>query len=109
MKISMNEINGYSNNYDESKAKAFQKKAMLNGIGEKFKTVLKMLTDKSYNLKDSTKVALAGAIAYSVMPIDLIPDYIIGLGYIDDAIVLKLVLDKAKEEIERYKSLKINS
>lgn len=35
----------------------------------------------------SAKVILAGAIAYFVMPVDLIPDFIAGLGLTDDAAV----------------------
>lgn len=35
----------------------------------------------------SAKVILAGAIAYFVMPVDLIPDFIVGLGLTDDAAV----------------------
>jgi uncharacterized membrane protein YkvA (DUF1232 family) len=35
----------------------------------------------------SAKVILAGAIAYFVMPVDLIPDFIVGFGFMDDAAV----------------------
>jgi uncharacterized membrane protein YkvA (DUF1232 family) len=35
----------------------------------------------------SAKVILAGAIAYFVMPFDLVPDFIVGLGMADDAAV----------------------
>lgn len=35
----------------------------------------------------SAKVILAGAIAYFVMPVDLIPDFVVGLGFMDDAAV----------------------
>ena len=34
------------------------------------------------------KVVLVGALAYFVMPADMIPDLIAGLGYTDDGIVL---------------------
>jgi len=36
----------------------------------------------------SAKAILMGALAYFVMPADVIPDFIVGLGYTDDAAVL---------------------
>jgi uncharacterized membrane protein YkvA (DUF1232 family) len=38
-----------------------------------------------------------------VMPIDVIPDFILGLGWIDDAFVLATTTTKISEEISRYK------
>jgi uncharacterized membrane protein YkvA (DUF1232 family) len=54
-------------------------------------------------LKPSTWAVIAGAIAYVVMPIDVIPDFILGLGWIDDAFVLAATTTKISEEISRYK------
>ena len=34
------------------------------------------------------RVTLAGALAYFVLPFDVIPDFIVGLGYTDDAAIL---------------------
>jgi len=38
------------------------------------------------------KVLLAGAVAYTVSPIDLIPDFIPVLGHIDDLLVVPLLV-----------------
>lgn len=38
------------------------------------------------------KATLAGALAYFILPIDGIPDMILGLGYTDDAAVLALAI-----------------
>jgi uncharacterized membrane protein YkvA (DUF1232 family) len=38
------------------------------------------------------KVAMAGMLAYLVSPIDLIPDFVPGLGQLDDVVVVALVL-----------------
>lgn len=40
------------------------------------------------------KVVVAGAIAYVVMPLDLIPDFIPFLGQVDDVYVLMLALER---------------
>lgn len=44
---------------------------------------------------------LAAALAYFVMPLDLIPDFIIGLGFMDDAAVLAGVM----KLVDRYVTL----
>ncbi|MBM3518317.1 MAG: DUF1232 domain-containing protein [Alphaproteobacteria bacterium] len=45
------------------------------------------------------KAALLGAIAYFVVPTDLIPDFIAGLGYGDDASVLMAALGAVRRYI----------
>lgn len=37
------------------------------------------------NTPTSAKVIAVGALAYILMPIDLIPDFVLGIGYTDDA------------------------
>ncbi len=46
--------------------------------------------------------AITGAIVYFVSPIDLIPDFIPGIGYLDDALVIKLALDLAGDDLAEY-------
>ena len=46
------------------------------------------------------------ALAYIISPIDLIPDYIIGLGQIDDAVILGLSLYFLEKDLRKYKELK---
>jgi len=61
----------------------------------------------------SAKAILMGALAYFIMPVDVIPDFITGLGYTDDAAVLIAALkaisnhlrpehrDKARKFLEK--------
>jgi uncharacterized membrane protein YkvA (DUF1232 family) len=42
-------------------------------------------------------------LAYIISPIDLIPDYIIGIGQIDDAAVLGLCLYLLRKDLGKYK------
>ncbi len=45
---------------------------------------------------------MLGALVYFCDPEDLIPDHIPGLGFLDDAIYVELVIRELKAEIESY-------
>ena len=51
-------------------------------------------------------VIFAVALAYIISPIDLIPDYIIGPGQIDDAAILGLSLYFLEKDLLKYKEWK---
>ena len=48
-------------------------------------------------------VIFGAAILYIISPIDLIPDYIIGLGQIDDIAILSLSLFFLEKDLLKYK------
>lgn len=52
---------------------------------------------------------VAAGILYFVTPIDLIPDFLLGVGYLDDLTVLTYVIGLVREEIERFRSRSIMS
>jgi uncharacterized membrane protein YkvA (DUF1232 family) len=51
-------------------------------------------------------VAVAAAIVYVVSPIDLIPDFLVPVGWTDDLLVLALVWGLVKRELRDYCSWK---
>ena len=51
-------------------------------------------------------VIFAVALIYIIIPIDLIPDYLIGLGQIDDAAILGFSLYFLEKELRKYKEWK---
>ena len=69
---------------------------------DKLGIMIRMLTDHEWRLpqKDTTRVL--NALAYFSEPEDLIPDHIPGIGYLDDAIMIELVVRELKHEIEAY-------
>ena len=64
---------------------------------------------KSYIKKEYTEIPLKTIIAiisagiYFLSPVDLIPDVIPGIGYIDDATVVTVCLSLVGDDIEEYK------
>lgn len=50
--------------------------------------------------------AITGAIVYFVSPIDIIPDFIPVVGYLDDAMVIKLALEIASTDLNQYSKWK---
>src|SRR5258706_8403638 len=64
--------------------------------------LVQMLEDPRWRLTGSDRTHVLNVLAYFVDPDDLIPDRIPGLGYLDDAIMVELVLQELKHELEAY-------
>jgi uncharacterized membrane protein YkvA (DUF1232 family) len=47
------------------------------------------------------KVVLAGLAVYLASPVDLIPDFIPGVGYLDDVVLVAIVLDGLLNHVDR--------
>jgi uncharacterized membrane protein YkvA (DUF1232 family) len=69
---------------------------------EKLSVLVRMLEDQRWQLTGRDRARVLNVLAYFVDPDDLIPDRIPGLGYLDDAIMVELVLQELKHEIEAY-------
>ena len=52
-----------------------------------------MLRDKEFAMAWSSKTMVIAGLLYFISPIDLLPDYIPILGYIDDAFVMSVVMN----------------
>ncbi|MBE3659008.1 hypothetical protein BOO92_20285 [Vibrio navarrensis] len=82
----------------------------LSKLWNDIKLMVNLITD--YVKGDYTEVpwrviaAITGAIVYFASPIDVIPDFIPVVGYLDDALVIKLALDLASEDLIEYKRWK---
>lgn len=53
-----------------------------------------------------TITMITAALIYLVNPNDAVPDYLPGVGYLDDAAVMNFVLMSVKEDVEKYKEWK---
>jgi uncharacterized membrane protein YkvA (DUF1232 family) len=68
----------------------------------KLSVMIRMLTDVEWRLPAEESARVLNALAYFTEPEDLIPDHIPGLGFLDDAIMIELVVRELRHEIEAY-------
>ncbi|HTI37768.1 MAG TPA: YkvA family protein [Vicinamibacterales bacterium] len=54
------------------------------------------------NVSRGTIVTLLAAVIYFVMPIDAIPDWIVGVGFLDDAWVLGWAVNAVRQEVDEF-------
>ncbi|MDH3265468.1 MAG: YkvA family protein [Gammaproteobacteria bacterium] len=70
---------------------------------DNLKLLIQMLTDLEWRLPHADAGRVLNALAYFTEPEDLIPDQIPGLGFLDDAIMVELVMRELAHEIEAYR------
>jgi uncharacterized membrane protein YkvA (DUF1232 family) len=58
------------------------------------------------NVAPATILTIIGAILYFVSPLDVVPDFLVGLGIVDDAAVISFTLKKLSVEINEFKKWK---
>ena len=79
----------------------------LRGFVEDVKIFFSMLKDfftKKYtDVPIGTVMAIAGSFLYVLLPVDVIPDFIPIVGYLDDAAVLAACMSSVRNDIKRYK------
>lgn len=86
--------------------KANRKKGSLSAIWEKLQLLIELI--KAYSTGEYREISagsiltVIGAILYFVSPMDLIPDFLAGLGFFDDAAVLGYTVKKINRELEQF-------
>lgn len=70
--------------------------------------MLEAYSEKKYVIDDGSLGLIIACLAYLILPTDLIPDFIIAVGFTDDAAAFALVFNQLSSEIERFKAWKAN-
>lgn len=73
---------------------------------ETLEDLIEMIEDKDYALPKRVANDVTAALAYFANPADLVPDQIPGLGFLDDAIMIKLVEDEFEAELWGYRKFR---
>jgi uncharacterized membrane protein YkvA (DUF1232 family) len=68
--------------------------------------MLEAYSEGKYEIDDGTVGLIIAALAYLILPLDLIPDFIAVTGFTDDAAAFVLVFNQLGGEIERFKEWK---
>ena len=104
---------------DEKKAKstidlAFKKantnKDDLQGIWGQLQTLMSLVRDY-YNgvyreVPGSSIIAILAGLLYFLSPIDLVPDFIVALGFMDDVFIIGLVVKQVSKDLDKYREWK---
>lgn len=78
----------------------------LNDVKLYFKMLGDIFTGKYKKVPVGTIAAIVGTLIYVLSPVDLIPDFIPVIGYLDDAAILAACLNFTKFDVEEYKKNK---
>lgn len=79
----------------------------LNDIWDSLQTLFSLLKDwisgDYRGLPTKALLLVLAGIVYFVSPIDIIPDFIVGLGFLDDAVILGWIISEIGKELEAYR------
>ncbi|KGJ89249.1 YkvA family protein [Thalassotalea sp. ND16A] len=69
---------------------------------KKLETLIAMIEDSEWKIPSEERADVLSALAYFSDPEDLVPDDIPVLGFLDDAIMIELVAEDLKDNIEAF-------
>lgn len=85
----------------------------IDGVLEKVHLLFSMFKDwikgEYTDIPKSALAAIILGLLYFASPIDFIPDFLVGLGFIDDAAVIVFVVKQISKDLKKYKKWKLNS
>lgn len=90
----------------EADAKAQANRSRIGAFWAELKTLLRLirayLKGEYRAVPWKTLLAAVGAVLYFLNPLDLIADFIYVFGYLDDALVVGLVLSSIRTDLEKF-------
>lgn len=105
--VVLNDKNKAKQTIQDALGKAVTNKGDLEGIWTKL--LLLFAVSKDYVNGNYTEIpkrsiiAIIGGLIYFLSPIDVVPDFIPVLGFIDDVFILNLVYKQVVKDLEKYK------
>lgn len=92
---------------DEAFRKANANKADLKSIWTQLELLFSLVKDyfngTYHDIPKKSIIAIVAGILYFLSPVDLLPDFILGFGLIDDVFIIGLVIKQVTEDLAKYK------
>ena len=92
--------------------KANNKKGSLTEVWDKLQLFFELIKSWSKgdyrDISKKTIIIIVATVIYFVSPIDLLPDFIVGLGIFDDVALIGFTAKQISTELERFKTWKDN-
>ena len=91
---------------DRATRKADSKKGRLAEVWDSLTACLRLLrayaSGRYRDIPWASLVSIIAAVVYFVMPADLIPDFILAFGFIDDAALIGWIINSVKGDIDNF-------
>lgn len=108
----LNDKSKASHTIKDALGKAITNKGELEGVWGKMILLFGLAKDyvngEYTDIPKRSIVAILGGLIYFLSPIDVVPDFVPLLGFIDDIFILNLVYKQVSKDLERYKIWKDN-
>jgi uncharacterized membrane protein YkvA (DUF1232 family) len=91
---------------DEALKKAISRKGLLTEVWDSLMACVRLLrayaTGQYRGIPWASLLSIIAAVTYFVMPIDLIPDFILTLGFVDDVALISWIIGAVKSDIDNF-------
>ncbi|NPV92065.1 MAG: DUF1232 domain-containing protein [Firmicutes bacterium] len=102
----INDPGGVQQVYLETVKKAERNQGLLSKVWNELTSLFRLIkawVDGSYReIPKQTLALIVGGLLYFLSPVDLVPDFLAGLGLLDDAVILGWIIRNVRGEIERF-------
>ena len=79
----------------------------MDAVWDDLQTVMRLLVawaqDSYRRVPWTPLVLMAAALLYFVLPFDVVPDVLAGIGFVDDVAVITSVVESVRNELDRFR------